>query len=243
MLIGEPDRTQADLNFKAFGIPIRVHPFFWVAGLMLGMQIKDPVLILVWIVALFVSILVHELGHAFAARYFGYEPWITLYAFGGLASYQPYQQTPRSRILILLAGPGAGFALAGLISLGILASGHRMSFEFARVPFDFERYESPVLNFLLFQLLYINIFWGLINLFPVYPLDGGQIAREIMVESNPQEGIRQSLILSIATAIALAIAGMVWTGDIFMGVLFGYLAYMSYATLQAYYGRGGSGRW
>jgi stage IV sporulation protein FB len=66
MLIGEPPPTQADLHFRLFGIPVRVHPFFWVATLFLGMAGKtaDPVNTLIWVAVVFVSILVHEFGHA-----------------------------------------------------------------------------------------------------------------------------------------------------------------------------------
>jgi stage IV sporulation protein FB len=83
------------------------------------------------------------------------------------------------------------------------------------------------------------------NLLPVYPLDGGQISRELFTLSNAQEGIRYSLILSIATGAAVAI--WFWKqGDTLAGMMFALLAYSSFMTLQAYFGRGGGfggGRW
>jgi len=48
---------------------------------------------------------------------------------------------------------------------------------------------------LIQQLLFINVLWGIVNLLPVYPLDGGQIAREVLVAVNPRAGIQQSLML------------------------------------------------
>ena len=93
---------------------------------------------------------------------------------------------------------------------------------------------------LLYDLLFINIFWGLINLFPVYPLDGGQVAKEILIEHDPRSGVRKSLTLSIGSAAFLAVFALL-NESVYMAFLFGYLAYASYTTLQSYSGQ--SGRW
>ena len=101
MLLGEPAPTQADLHFRLFGFPVRVHPFFWVVSLLLGMGGRDRPIrsnVLIWVAVVFVSILVHELGHAFMQRYYGGHPWITLYGFGGLASCNDCDRSPRSQI-------------------------------------------------------------------------------------------------------------------------------------------------
>ncbi|HEX5472325.1 MAG TPA: hypothetical protein VFW73_10580, partial [Lacipirellulaceae bacterium] len=73
MLIGEPPPTQVDLHFRLLGFPVRVHPFFWITTLLLGMGggPADPVQTLVWVAVVFVSILFHELGHATLQRTFG----------------------------------------------------------------------------------------------------------------------------------------------------------------------------
>ena len=73
---------------------------------------------------MFVSILVHELGHAFVQRYFGGRPWITLYGFGGLASCNDCDRSPRSQIIISLAGPLAGFLFAVVVMIGVWLAGH-----------------------------------------------------------------------------------------------------------------------
>ena len=135
MLLGEPPRTQGDLNFSLFGIPVRVHPLFWLVALLLGARSGGAAEIVTWIVALFVSILFHELGHAMAARAYGFQPSITLYGMGGLASYnQPggYRSRghgPLGQVLISAAGPGAGFLLAAVIVAGIVLSSHQIEFE------------------------------------------------------------------------------------------------------------------
>jgi Zn-dependent protease len=101
----------------------------------------------------------------------------------------------------------------------------------------------------VFYLLFISIIWGIVNLLPVYPLDGGQISREIFLTANPRDGIRQSLLLSTFTAAAVGVIVLlrsVQAADgrfdlrmLWVPALFGYLAYASYATLQAYTGRRG----
>ena len=231
MLLGEPPRTQADLNFSLFGIPVRVHPLFWLVTLILGYQSGDVPSVMTWIVAVFLSILVHEMGHAAVMRAYGFHPWITLYGMGGLASYdQGYSfrskgTEPLGQVLICLAGPVAGFLLAAFMVLGVILANHAHVVPNARVA-----------N-LLDNMLFICVVWGVVNLLPIYPLDGGQIAREILLKLNSREGIRWSLLLSILAAGMMAAVGFIQWQSWFVALFFGYLAYTSYATLQAYSGR------
>ena len=245
MLLGEPPRSQADLHFSLLGIPVRVHWSFWLVAALLGLRRQDPMLLLIWVAAVFVSIVVHELGHALIARVHGAQPWITLYSFGGLASYNPTRHDTTSRILITAAGPGAGFLFAGFLLAAIHASGHPVSLQ--RVGYfiwpTYPGFDSFHLEVLLGDLLFVNILWGVINLMPIYPLDGGQIARELLVRLNPYEGIRQSLLISIVFAAGMAVFGFVVWGSIFVALMFGYLAYGSYAALQMTSGRGGPFGW
>jgi hypothetical protein len=71
-------------------------------------------------------------------------------------------------------------------------------------------------------------------------LDGGQVAREILLKLNPRDGIRQSLWLSVFAATAMAVYGYMQWRDIFVALLFGYFAFANYTTLQSL---GGRGRW
>ena len=123
MLLQEPGRTQGDLNFSLLGIPVRINPWFWVTGILLGVNASDRDVskLLIWVVALFISILWHELGHASVILAFGFRPWITLYGMGGLASYDPSRHrrlggvTANEQMMISFAGPGAGFLLAAML--------------------------------------------------------------------------------------------------------------------------------
>ena len=93
---------------------------FWIVGLILGfVGSRDPVAASLWMLAMLVSILVHELGHALAAKAYGWPPRITLYGMGGLAHYTPTNRKRAPRALISFAGPGAGFLKGGII-LGVI---------------------------------------------------------------------------------------------------------------------------
>lgn len=249
MLLTEPPRSPYDLNFSLLSVPVRVHPFFWVVSLLMGLRSPDPSTLLSWVGVVFFSILVHEMGHALVMRYYGWQPRVTLYAMGGLASYDSassFRQghsSPRSQILISLAGPAAGFLLAALVVAVLYATQRSMPFYFG-ITFGSasgDRIANQQLGELVWQLLTVNIFWGVINLFPVYPLDGGQVARELLTLGNPHNGIVQSLWLSVFTGAGLAVVGVMMFQRYFMAFLFGFLAYSSYQTLQRYISGGGYG--
>lgn len=243
MLLGDPPRTQADLNFSLLGIPVRVHPFFWLMALLLGYNLGNAKALVIWVAAVFVGVLLHEMGHALTMRAFGYYPWITLYGFGGLASYdQRYGSHGGTlrQILISLAGPGAGFLLAGLLLLGSVLSNHQITIPNEGLPIPIVFFQNKYLTEIVYRLLLVCIVWGVFNLLPIYPLDGGQVAREILVYLNPREGIRFSLQLSIAFAIGMALFSIVRLHEMFVALLFGYFAYSSYMTLKFYRS---PGRW
>jgi len=247
LLIGEPQRTQADLNFRLFGIPVRVHPFFWLIGVLLGPLQSGVREMLIWMVAFFVGILLHEFGHAWTMRAYGFRPWITLYGLGGMASYDhglafnSRGSAPARQILISAAGPGAGFVLAALVVAALMATGHSVEYAFG-LPYGFivrpaELVFSLPATLFVDDLLFVTVVYGILNLMPIYPLDGGQISREICLSINPRDGIRQSLILSMVAAAGLALLAAT-ASSWFVVFLFGYLAYSSFAAMQAYTARG-----
>jgi Zn-dependent protease len=240
LLIGEPPPTQADLKFSIFGIPVRVHPFFWLIALVFGASYdSDPVTILIGVAVIFVSILVHELGHAFMFRSFGGRPWITLYGMGGLASCQTRPRSMLGNIMISFAGPAAGFLLAASVLAAIKLSGREIFFHLSFEPFsNGPLFENSNLHIAISFLLFVNVLWGLVNLLPIYPLDGGQISRELLLGVSARRGFVWSLGLSMICATAVAGYGLMQR-EIYLAILFGYLAYTSGATMQAYQRYGG----
>jgi Zn-dependent protease len=76
----------------------------------------------------------------------------------------------------------------------------------------------------------------LLNLLPIIPLDGGQIAQQIFLLAAPRDAMRQSLILSVLVAGTLAGLAAIRWDNIYMALFFGYLAYSSYTMLRFYGG-------
>ena len=193
-MLFEPPPSQGDLHFRLFGFPVRVHPMFWLATVLLGIHGGEggtpPAELVIWVVVVFASILVHELGHAVVQRRFGGHPWITLHAFGGLASCNDCDRRPRSQILISLAGPAAGFLLATVVFLALRLTGHEVGVRWGNrvanlsgvigmhlplATIYWEPLSTMNANLIVLQLFWINILWGLVNLLPIYPLDGGRV--------------------------------------------------------------------
>ncbi len=244
MLLAEPPPSQGDVHFRLLGMPVRIHPFFWVTTLILGMGggSTPPAVVISWVVAVLLSILVHELGHAVVQRHFGGHPRITLYGLGGLAACDDCDRSSRAQILISLAGPGAGFLLALLLLIVLRAVGHQSVHTlFAQPPagavgglgFYWKPFASPHLDRMIWNLLYINMMWGAVNLLPIYPLDGGRVSREICLMGDPRRGMVLSFRISMVCAALMAVYGLS-EGSFFIALFFGYLAYTSYRTLQAY---------
>lgn len=161
--------TPFDVRLVAFRIPIRIHPSFWLAAIFFCGNTDHPVItppqyIFLWVICFFVSILVHELGHAFTAEFFGWPSDIVLYFGGGLAfSHRYHNNTPARSMAVSIMGPVAGFLLlAFTIGLERILDSNRLLVNV---------YRDLVFDFLKFM----NLYYGLLNLIPVIPLDGGRI--------------------------------------------------------------------
>ena len=243
MFLAEPPPSQGDVHFSLLGFPVRIHPFFWLTTIVLGMSggRTEPVFFLSWVVAVLLCILLHELGHAVVMREFGYDASIVLYSFGGLAIPRGRRAGTRepgawAQILILLAGPGSGFLLAALLALGLhFLGGYEVHFmdgswrEMLTVDLP-----NPVIDDFVRQVFGICVWWGLMNLLPVYPLDGGQITYHLFTMFHPQDALRQSLILSVVVGGLVCGVALVQWREFYVAILFGMLAYSSFTALQSF---------
>jgi stage IV sporulation protein FB len=249
-LLQAPPPTRFDLRFSIAGFPIRVHPLFWLIAILFGSSAGSPAKVLAWIIAIFVSITIHELGHAFALRRNGVESQIILHAAGGVTvpesvswggSYANVAISPNQQIFISLAGPFTGFLFAALLLVVSVALGGVIvpNYIFGFVPFPYVLFPVgwEILTSFLMSLLWVNIFWGLINLMPVHPLDGGSIIRYILIQTDPLNGLRTSLWVSVITGAVVAIASFTFLHSIYMALLFGMLAFQSFQILQSGAGR------
>lgn len=231
MFMINPNPTPYDLRWQMFGIQVRVHPFFWVMAAALGWDFSKlgAQYLLVWVGCVFVSILVHELGHVIAGRSFGVEGHIVLYMFGGLAMHADQFRHRWQHIIMCFAGPLAGFLLLG----GVLAYYYLLPLP-----------KNILLIYAGLFLYWINLYWGLLNLLPVWPLDGGQISRDVFDWLLGDNGARIALGISLVFAGLLTAASIANTGEtrhlpwfpfggLWSTILFGSLALGSFAALQA----------
>ena len=190
------------LRFRLFGFPVDVQPGFWILALVIAASVGGGATRFATIVGVIVaSVLAHELGHAVLARHYGEAPRIRLYMLGGLTSWAPRRELGKlPSILITLAGPGAGFALA-LVALGVLLM----------LP---ERANGAAV-FALDLLLQANVFWSVVNLLPVLPFDGGQVLATALGRERRKLSAALSLIFGLIAAAFFLRAGLVLGAAIF----------------------------
>ena len=249
--------TRFDLSFRLGDIPVRVHPYFWLTTALLGLNTRRSgidilIYLLSWTAIVFVSILVHELGHVLMGRYFGSRGHIILTGMCGLAIGSSDLPRRGQRIAVLLAGPGAGILLAALIAglfwlynpaVTLFLLGSLVGVQ-VRLGLDVE-FPPDLGLFVVHNMLWINIFWGLVNLLPIWPLDGGQISREICQSYRGREGLRLSMQISLFSAGGFALLALIemanqkplvpfvsFGGTLFPVLFFGLLAFNSWQILQ-----------
>lgn len=197
------------LKFSLFRVPVGVDWWFWLVIALLGGGARaksgdDWLRVAVWTAVVFVSILVHEFGHAFAGRKFGAAPYIRLHGFGGVTFLPGAHFTRGQNIMVSAAGPAAGLGL-GLLVLGV-----------SRVVSDV----PPLLWLAIRDALYVNFVWTALNLLPILPLDGGQILGQLL--GPARAGLSSAIGFTVAVVLCLwAFAA----GQIFFAIMLGLLAY------------------
>jgi stage IV sporulation protein FB len=193
--------TPFDLQMRLARIPVRVIPTFWLMAAVLGWDPDRLDLVFLWMLCVFGSVLFHELGHALTAAAFGYDPHIVLYHFGGYAAFFPDRDlTPLKSLLITLAGPLPQLALG----IAVLA-GYLLGYELIEARLDPK--PAEYLQETLWYLTQINIGWSLMNLLPVWPLDGGQATQAVLAGIGLRDAQGWTLKLSVLSG-ALITAGL-----------------------------------
>jgi len=197
---------------RVAGIPIRLHFTFLLFLVYIGSQghgAERPLRVVI-LLAAFLCVALHELGHSLVALRYGIPVAdITLYPIGGLARIEK-RPTPKQEFWIAIAGPLVNFVIA-LLLWGIL--GFRTSFP---VP-DPAAHGTAAVQNVLVSVLGINVMLFLFNLIPAFPMDGGRILRSLLAAYMPVEratavaaGIGQML------AIVLGFFAMFAGGSVFL---------------------------
>lgn len=179
------------------GIPVRLHwsflalMAFYGAGALATQGVMGLVETGVMMAALFTSVILHEFGHALAARNYGISTaHITLYPFGGIAAIRGLPQDPRQEAVIALAGP----AVNGLLFLAFgglwLALG----------------------GWWLAMIAALNLIMGVFNLIPAFPMDGGRVFRAAL---TPWLGWQR------ASGVAIVVGRVFAAGFIVAALVFG----------------------
>ncbi len=187
------------------GIPVYIHWTFW---LLVAWIIASSLLTtgfswvalgyrLLTVLGLVLSVILHEFGHAWAARLFGIRTRdITMYPFGGIASIEKIPEKPLHELIIAIAGPLVSFLITGTISLYLIltqASALDQPWDLEFTSFSFQDY--------LGLLAQMNVVLALFNLLPAFPMDGGRVLRAFLAWRLPYTKATQ-----VATSIGQAFA-------------------------------------
>jgi len=194
------------VKFRLGSIDVRVHASFVFAIMILGMSAERPSTFAIWCAAAAVSVLLHELGHAFTGMAYGLVPKIELMGMGGQTSFQDLRDlgaAPRSfeasvrakpirEILISFAGPFVTLLLAALLGVAMRVLRSRGA--------------SAYVLELVSLVGWTNVVWGVFNLLPVLPLDGGRIMASLMVVFRVRDAERKAMFASMILGVGIALA-------------------------------------
>ncbi|MCC6525577.1 MAG: hypothetical protein IT373_23200 [Polyangiaceae bacterium] len=210
------------MRFRLFSVPVEVHPGFWLMCVFFGFPMLTAgktLEFLLGIPIVFLSILVHEFGHAIAVRRYRMEPTVTLYMLGGLTAWRPgaVRVSRPGRVLISFAGPGAGFVLAGIL----FAIKYLAPEAWGSMP--------GLARFAAEYLLWINWVWGLFNLIPVLPFDGGHILEHVL---GPKR-MRTTAVVSLVCGLGIAGYFLIAEQSMWIPFLVGMGAVQSYQRFRA----------
>jgi Zn-dependent protease len=188
------------------GIGVYIHWSFLILPLLIGGSalasagVAAAVQSVLFVLAIFGCVLLHELGHALTARQFGIGTRsITLLPIGGVANLDRMPRKPAHELAVALAGPAVNVAIAAVLFFVLLAVGTVGSL--LRMP----AVSSPF----LVQLLWANVALVIFNMLPAFPMDGGRVLRAILATFLPH---------ARATSIAAGVGQV-------MAVLFAFVAF------------------
>ncbi|MBK1789942.1 site-2 protease family protein [Persicirhabdus sediminis] len=209
------------VEFRLFGIPVRVEPAFWftigIIGFLYTSNSPHNALLMMalFVLAAFVSILVHEMGHALAIKFFKYPTRVVLSSFGGYATFPPNVLSRMQSFLVTLAGPAVQLAL-GLSILYFVPAINKFT------P------EGAMINYFFLYLMGVSIIWSLFNLMPIFPMDGGHLLAAIL---GPK---RQKLVFIIGIVIAcgLGCLALFQYKEIYIAMFMGLFAYQNFQLLK-----------
>jgi len=167
---------------KILGIEVRIHFTFFLLLAWIGLGYYKvggaPAAVdaVVFICLVFVCVLLHEFGHAMAARRYGIRtPDITMLPIGGVARLERMPEKPSQELVVAIAGPLVNVAIAAVLLL---------IFGFSGQSFDLTAVERTGTS-LPQKLLMVNLWLVAFNLLPAFPMDGGRVLRALLAMRLP----------------------------------------------------------
>lgn len=203
-------------NVQIFGVPVRFHFTFWlivVSLIVFGARGKQSAAAMtLYIVAIFGSVLLHELGHALVARRYGIRTLeIVMLPIGGLARLER-QPKAAEELWVALAGPMVNLVIAGLIYLWLFVSG---------APLAPENWTEANDRSLLPMIATANLVLAGFNLLPAFPMDGGRIMRSLLSRFRPEhEATRTAARVGMGMAAMMGLYGLLAMNFILVFIAF-----------------------
>ena len=220
----------AMIRFSLLGVQVSIHPTLWLTLAFLGRAFFVSSLVelmsaLLFVIAAFVILLAHEMGHALVGRRLGGgQPSVYLAWLGGDCTNETARLTRMQGVVMTAAGPVASLGV-GLVSyllmslyVGDFGLGTALAAGFALGVMPAEVLEAfpPLAMFFFFYLIEVSCWWTLLNLLPVFPLDGGQIMQGLMKSRQQMHAI--SLVVAVVLAVFFGCLGL-WLLTIFLVLL------------------------
>lgn len=193
-------------------IPIIIYPVFWLVAALIGYVNSGSFLgTLIWVGIILLSLIVHELGHAITALFFGKKPKIELVAMGGVTTYDSDGLKYYQQFLITFCGPLFGFLL----------------FLAAYLILYFHLLQNPLGLQIVNSFKWANLIWTIANLLPIIPLDGGQLLRITLEAFFGLKGFKIALFLGMVCALAMSFLFFIFR-NFLLGSIFFLLTFQSF---------------
>ena len=205
------------------GTELRVHATFVIllAWLALALLRETGTLAgvvggLLFVLALFCSVVLHELGHVLVARHFGVPTRdITLLPIGGVARMERIPERPREELLVALAGPAVTFVIVATLYLTLRLLGLSTSVSASG---------SVVRGSVLAQLMWVNVTLLVFNLLPAFPMDGGRVLRALLARRMDYlRATEHAARIGRAFALAFGLLGLMYDPMLVLIALFVWL--------------------